>query len=127
MTVKLSDQRATGGENKRVHPRQRTILPGRVLFDQGQNSTECVIRNLSMGGARLQISPAVMVPDHFELLNGKTGQRRNVRQVWRDGDLMGVAFEAPAEAQPTPAPVSQERLRSENAALKLRVQQLSES
>jgi hypothetical protein len=117
---------ADGEVNRRAHPRQRTMLPGRVLFDHGRTSIECVIRNLSAGGARLQISPAVMVPSRFELLDGKSGQRRMVRQVWRAGDLMGVAYETAPEASAKPAPPDEETLRQENAALKLRVQQLSE-
>ncbi|WP_406854453.1 hypothetical protein [Alsobacter sp. KACC 23698] len=96
------------------------------MFDHGRNSIECVIRNLSAGGARLQISPAVMVPSRFELVDGKSGQRRMVRQVWRAGDLMGVAFETAPEAPPRPTPADDETLRQENAALKSRVQQLSE-
>ena len=41
--------------DKRSSPRMRSFLKGRVLFNCGQTSLECLIRDLSSTGARLEL------------------------------------------------------------------------
>jgi hypothetical protein len=52
-------------------------------------TVECVIRNLSPGGACLAVETTV--PDEFQLL--WTEGARRCRVVWRSDCRMGVAFQ----------------------------------
>jgi hypothetical protein len=47
--------------------RSRTLKGGRIVFHEGQSTITCTIRNLSLGGARLEVSSSVGVPDIFTL------------------------------------------------------------
>lgn len=100
----MSEQRGT--------IRSRTFLQARVVFNGGQSSLDCVIRDLSEGGARLTISEGITLPDVFRLHITKTDERRQVRLCWRRGSLVGVRFEPEPLATPEPdAAVAARRIR----------------
>ena len=79
-------------ENKRRGPRQRVFKSGKIVFAGGSFSVDCVIRNQSQSGARLQIPTSVAIPDRFILVDGHAGARHEASVVWRKGDLIGVRF-----------------------------------
>jgi len=57
---------------------------------------ECLIIDMSETGARLQPADPLdieMLPERFEVLVLKTGERRRVRVAWRGEMDMGVAFD----------------------------------
>ncbi len=67
-------------------------MAARILFNNGQTTVDCTIRNLSDGGAKLQVSGAVTLPDEFELSIPQRNQKRRVRLCWRNDDFCGVAY-----------------------------------
>jgi hypothetical protein len=79
--------------NKRISPRQRVLKSGKIVFAGGSFSIDCTIRNVSDTGARLQVPTTVAIPDKFTLVDGQSGKRREVKVMWRKGDLIGVHFE----------------------------------
>jgi hypothetical protein len=72
--------------------RMRTFMAARILFNNGQVTVDCTIRNISDGGAKLEVSGAVTLPDEFELLIPQRNQRGRVRLCWRTDDFCGVAY-----------------------------------
>ena len=70
-------------EERRNLNRQRTFLQGRLFFNSRRNSVDCIIRDLSDTGARLQFSAAVAVPDALELYVPHKDQMFRVRVEWR--------------------------------------------
>ena len=52
----------------RSSPRLRSFLRGRVVFNGGNSSMDCIVRDISPDGAKLQITNSVTVPDRFDLL-----------------------------------------------------------
>jgi hypothetical protein len=78
--------------------RQRTFLQGRLFFNNRRNSVDCIIRDISDVGARLQFSAAVTVPEALELYVPNKDHMYRVRAEWRHGEEMGVAFEHAGEA-----------------------------
>ena len=72
-------------DNKRSSPRKRTLKTGKILFGEKDAVTvDCIVRNVSETGARLQVPVTIMIPGAFKLaLAGNT----------RSGDLMGVRFD----------------------------------
>lgn len=80
-------------DERRMEQRRRVFRGAQLRFNRGYGAFECVVRNESESGARLQIADTSAVPAHFELvLNGEaTGRLAHVR--WRRADALGVQFE----------------------------------
>jgi hypothetical protein len=79
-------------DERRNINRQRTFLQGRLFFNNRRNSVDCIIRDLSDTGARLQFSAAVAVPEALELYVPHKDQMFRVRAEWRQDEEMGVTF-----------------------------------
>ncbi|KRE17829.1 hypothetical protein ASE63_01115 [Bosea sp. Root381] len=111
-------------------PRLRSLLSGRVSFNQRCSTLDCTIRNLSEGGAMLLLSDAVALPIAFDLEIAQRQRSYAARVRWRDGERVGVAFDAIPEASaPVPLDLAR-RLKAceqDNARLKSRISQLTEA
>jgi len=46
---------------------ERTFLAGKIIFNFGQSSLDCVVRRMSEEGAMLQLETGLGVPDQFQL------------------------------------------------------------
>ena len=82
-------------KEKRSAPRMRSFLRGTVIFNNGQSTLDCLIRDISATGARLQLSEAVTLPHRFDLYVLQRRERMTVTVQWRRGDEVGVAVEQP--------------------------------
>ena len=68
-----------------------------IVFDGGRSHFDCVIRDLSEGGAKLQLPTVRGVPDQFDLM--VPGHRpQHCRVAWRALKEIGVQFMADAQA-----------------------------
>ncbi|HSP23975.1 MAG TPA: PilZ domain-containing protein [Saliniramus sp.] len=85
-------QSAPHSTDGRRSDRMRTYMAARISFNNGQVTVDCTIRNISDGGAKLQVSGAVTLPDEFELVIPQRHQKRRVRLCWRTDDFCGVAY-----------------------------------
>ncbi|SFJ02321.1 sensor domain-containing diguanylate cyclase [Bradyrhizobium sp. Gha] len=73
---------------------ERTFLAGKIIFNYGQSTIDCVVRRLSQEAATLEMQSGLGVPDRFQLrLEGRAIQ--SCRMVWRSDRQVGVAFEQP--------------------------------
>jgi hypothetical protein len=79
--------------DRRRATRKKTLLQGRILFNGGRSSVDCVIRDMSDSGARLKFSSAVPTPEHFELFIPNRDERHEANVQWRRDDEVGVAFD----------------------------------
>ena len=86
-------------ERRQAH-RNRSYLGARIALDAQSSSTECLVRNLTDSGAKLILSEAVPLPDAFDLTIERRALAVRARMVWRRGEALGVAFDAPAAAAP---------------------------
>ena len=76
---------------KRLSPRRNTMIVATVVFDGGRTRLDCVIRDLSEGGAKLQVATVKGIPQSFDLM--APGHRpHHCRVVWRALKEMGVQF-----------------------------------
>ena len=79
-----------GGQEHRRAPR-RPVFGNAVI--RGPNlHADCVIRDLSASGARIQVHASVPLPEEFNLLLVEANSSRHVLLKWRAGDFAGVAF-----------------------------------
>jgi len=72
--------------------RMRTFMAAKVSFSNGQSTLDCTIRNISDGGAKLQISGGITLPGEFDLIIPQRNFNRRVRLCWRNDEFCGVAF-----------------------------------
>jgi hypothetical protein len=80
-------------DNRRQHPRVPTLKSGQILFNRRLNVVECVVRNMSEGGACLQVEDAGWLPQQFDLTVPIDGLKRACRVAWRSSDKLGVAYQ----------------------------------
>jgi hypothetical protein len=84
----------TGGfTEKRSFRRQRTLKGVRIVFNRSMSTVNCTMRNYSDGGARLDVTSVLGIPESFELkLDGHPS--RSAMVVWRKPDAIGIRFTA---------------------------------
>ncbi len=84
---------AIGGElaaDRRAERRQR-VLKGAVLrFNKGYGALECLVRNRSRGGARLEFGDTAAVPPHFDIRFSGSDEWSAASVRWRDMTNVGV-------------------------------------
>ena len=54
-------------ENRRHHVRRRTLKGGHLTYDDNAHSAECLIRDLSEIGARVQVADVRSIPSDLTL------------------------------------------------------------
>jgi hypothetical protein len=72
--------------------RARTLFGGRIVFHDGVYSYDCIVRDMSEGGARLEIPEARMIPRRFYFLTTKAEVAYDSELVWRTRMMAGVKF-----------------------------------
>jgi len=75
----------------RTVPRYRIVKAGRIEF--GGCTVDCLIRNLSVTGASLEVSSQTGIPQEFNLVVKDDGMNLRCRIVWRRVYRIGVAFD----------------------------------
>lgn len=75
----------------RIAPRHRVTKPA-VIEDCG-NNIACTIRDLSLTGARLDVSDPIGIPATFTLIVPEDGLKLSCHVVWRSGFRIAVAFD----------------------------------
>jgi hypothetical protein len=81
--------------------RIRSFLRGEIVHSNGSSKTECTVRDISDGGARIEAPPSVTVPEFFTLLIPQRGLSQRARIVWRQGGELGISFEIQQPASPS--------------------------
>jgi hypothetical protein len=77
--------------DKRLSPRRNVAIEAFIVFDGGRQRMGCIIRNLSDGGAKLEVAKVTGVPNTFDLF--ASGYRpRSCRVAWRSLKELGVEF-----------------------------------
>ena len=87
------------GAELRKSVRRRFSQYAMLYSVTGTAVCNCIIRDISDGGAKLAVAAAAKAPDELVLVLSRAGTiRRKCRVVWRSETHIGVAFEA---RQPT--------------------------
>ena len=83
--------------DNRSATRARAFLRAQIRFNNGMSTMDCLIRDLSDGGARLEISDSVAIPASFDLYIPKRDETRRATVHWRTSEQLGVAFRDAAD------------------------------
>ena len=113
----------------RKNERIRSLLGARVIFNNGASTCDCIIRNFSTAGARLEIADSLALPTEFNLDLPHKGRLYRARIVWRGDGLVGIEFLDGQSARSAPDDGENDaersdRLMKENTKLKAQILEL---
>ena len=87
--------------DSRRSTRRTVIEDARIINKRGGWSLDnCTVRDISEGGAKIQIDPTLEIPTYFDLLLVNEMVIMPVRIRWRRRNFMGVQFTASAQSAP---------------------------
>ena len=85
--------------------RQRVFLKGRIRFNNGSSTMDCLVRDFSPAGARIALSQTATLPEVFDLHIPQKDRTYRATLRWRREDGVGVTFAEESvrgTAPPTP-------------------------
>lgn len=109
--------------------RQRTFLKGRIIFNKGASTMDCLVRDMSSSGARLALTETSTLPESFELYIPQKEKTYRASLCWRRADGIGVNFvddAAPAPAPGVSTPAGKASMAEEGASMLALVRRISE-
>jgi hypothetical protein len=113
---------------KRRTTRSRRYYGGTIIFNHQFSTMDCLIRNLSKDGAKLEFSNTVTVPGEFDIIIKQDAQSYRARMIWRRENEAGVKF-INDNATVIPMPLAWARrlrdLETKNAAQIRRIEELT--
>jgi PilZ domain len=79
-------------EERRKHPRTEINEPAYVSV--GGSVMSCVVRNISVEGAAIDVENAAFVPQRFRLVMASDGSVRECNVAWIRKNRIGLSFVA---------------------------------
>ena len=90
---------------RRKHRRVKISQPVSLLRRDGSLIADCTLRDISAGGARIQLDAAADIPRALSLRVPRGGRvHRFCEVVWQSDTEMGVRFVTPEALPPEVAP-----------------------
>jgi hypothetical protein len=86
-------------EENRRSIRRRTLKEGKVVLSDW-SVIDCLIRDMSEGGARLEFGGPTELPHEFRLLIVSTNTIIPAALAWHRGQAVGVRFTGPGQSAP---------------------------
>ena len=87
-TMHISDQHPA----RRSEPRRRVLRAATVAFNHRNSTLNCVVRDISERGARLQFDGEFRPPHEFDLLVPAEHRDHHCEVAWRGECDIGVRF-----------------------------------
>jgi hypothetical protein len=78
-------------EERRASVRQRVLRAARIRFDGRTDAVDCVVRDISKGGAQIFVLSVNGIPSEFRLEFDETSAR-DCFVRWRVPNTLGVVF-----------------------------------
>ena len=76
---------------RRLDVRRRVFKGGVITFDGA--GVDCTVRNMSDGGAALDLARGTLLPQRFRLAIKADDFIARCRLVWSDGRRVGITFD----------------------------------
>lgn len=78
---------------RRADARRRVCLGGLIEAAAFMPAMPCLVRDVSLAGARVRIDAGTILPEILVLSVPSRGERRRARLIWRERDQAGFRFE----------------------------------
>ena len=112
------------GLELRAAERGRSLLKAKITFNNRMSTIDCIIKNISAGGARIAVASTLSLPNEFDLDIPLKGKTYRAQMRWRDSESIGVEFVDAVHVVETNEG-RLHRLEDENLRLRTMVQTLS--
>jgi hypothetical protein len=109
--------------DQRQNVRMRTFLKGRIAFNGGASSMDCLVRDLSGTGARLELSETNTLPEVFDLYIQNKDQTYRSTLRWRRANGVGVTFD---DIAAKPAPEAAPQAATTDSSMTMLVRRITE-
>jgi hypothetical protein len=76
---------------RRAIPRKPVLMSGAIEF--AGSALNCLIRDISISGAALDVTNTHDIPDRFDLVFKADGTHIPCQVVWRQEERIGVTFD----------------------------------
>lgn len=78
---------------RRKHHRGRVLFGAALDFNHHQSVLDCVVKNVSEGGAKIACAGSALLPENVRLTIRHRGETFFARTVWQRRDEAGLVFE----------------------------------
>jgi hypothetical protein len=104
--------------DRRQKVRSRVYYGGLIAFNDRRSTMECVVRNFSDFGAKVEFENIAALPDEIDLTIPRKSHSWGARMIWRRANEAGFVFRDP-KASNAPIPLDWAiRLRASERARK---------
>ena len=79
-------------QERRRFERTKVLKAAKIIFGHSELLIDCVVFDLSTGGAGIQVANPAAIPDDVELTFDAARTLRACRVAWRSESRIGVAF-----------------------------------
>src|SRR5205085_627752 len=83
--------------NRRSSQRRRVLKEGKLIFGKAHSVVDCVIDNVSEGGAHVRITGSHGLPQDFYLVEASRGIIHKAEVAWRTTTGLGLRILGPLE------------------------------
>jgi hypothetical protein len=84
-------------KNQRKSPRRRVLKEGKLIFGKAHLVVDCVIDNMSEGGAHVRITSSHGGPQDFYLVEANRGIIHKAEVAWRTTTGLGLRLVGPLD------------------------------
>ena len=112
---------------ERRSERVRSILRATIRFYDRNRTMDCIVRSISLSGARLELDQTLVLPEEFELAIPQRGAMLQCQLKWRTKAAVGIRFKSQTATTQNEdiSTESIEALQRRNAALCLKIARLT--
>ncbi|KWV46814.1 pilus assembly protein PilZ [Bradyrhizobium macuxiense] len=96
-------------QDRRHETRDKVLYGGVAEINEYGSTVDCVVRNISEGGACVEFEQAASLPEEISLSIPRKGRSFLARLIWRQANKVGLAFRL--MTSDTPVSDLDERLR----------------
>jgi hypothetical protein len=86
--------------DRRQTTRSRVFYGGRIAFNARNSTMDCLVRNFSDAGAKVEFENSALLPDEIDFTIPRKAHSWVARIVWRRENQAGVAFGLPKQPGP---------------------------
>jgi PilZ domain len=104
---------------RRQNGRARVIYSGVIAYNDRSSTVDCVVRNFSEDGVKVEFDNTALLPDEIDLLIAKKSRSFDAKIVWRGETEAGLAFRPTGENRPIPLDWARRLRASESERHKL--------
>jgi PilZ domain len=79
-------------QDRRESVRDKVFFGGVAEINQNGSKVDCVVRNFSDSGACVEFDSERPIPDEVNLTIARKGRSYLARMIWRQANLVGLAF-----------------------------------